>query len=33
MSERPVGRPKARWEDYVLEDIKSINISNWEKVA
>ena len=24
---------KACWEDDVLEDIKSINISNWEKVA
>jgi len=33
MSKRPIGRPKTRWEDYVLEDIKSINISNWEEVA
>ena len=33
MSKRPIGRPKTRWEDDVLEDIKSINISNWEKVA
>jgi len=33
MSKRPVGRPKTRWEDEVLEDIKSINISNWKKVA
>ena len=24
---------KRRWEDDVLEDIKSINISNWKKVA
>jgi len=30
---RPIGRPKTRWEDDVLEDIKSINISNWKKVA
>ena len=30
---RPIGRPKTRWEDDVLEDIKSINISNWTKVA
>ena len=28
MSKRPIGRPKTRWEDEVLEDIKSINISN-----
>jgi len=30
---RPIGRPKTRWEDDVLEDIKSINIRNWKKVA
>ena len=30
MSKRPIGR---RWEDDVLEDINSINISNWKKVA
>ena len=33
MYKRPIGRPKTRWEDDVLEDIKSINISNWKKVA
>jgi hypothetical protein len=33
MSKRPIGRPKTRWEDDVLEDTKSINISNWRKVA
>jgi len=33
LSKRPNGRPKTRWEEYVLEDIKSINISNWKKVA
>ena len=33
MSERSTGRPKTRWEDDVLEDIKSINIRNWKKVA
>ena len=32
MSKRPTGRPKTRWEVDVLEDIKSINISNWKKV-
>jgi hypothetical protein len=32
MSKRPIGRPKTRWEDDVLEDIKSMNISNWKKV-
>jgi len=33
VSKRPIGRPKTRWEDEVLEDIKSININNWKKVA
>jgi len=33
MSKRPVGRPKTRWEDDVLESIKNINIGNWKKVA
>jgi len=33
MSKRAIGRPKTRWEDDVLEDIKSINIRNWKKVA
>jgi len=27
MSKRPTGRPKTRWEDDVLEDIKSINVA------
>ena len=30
MSKRPIGRPKTRWEDDVLEDI---NTCNWKKVA
>jgi len=33
ISKRPIGRPKTRWEDDVLEDKKSINICNWKKVA
>jgi hypothetical protein len=33
MSKRPIGRPKLRWEDDVLEDIKSMNVHNWKKVA
>jgi len=33
MSKRPIGRPKTRWEVDFLEDIKSINIRNWKKVA
>jgi len=33
MSKRPIGRPKIRWEDDVLEDIKSMKVRNWKKVA
>jgi len=33
MSKRPIGRPKTRWKDDVLEGIKNINVSKWKKVA
>jgi len=33
MSKRPIGRPKIRWEDDVLEDIKSMNVRGWRNVA
>jgi len=33
MSKRPIGRPKIRWEDDVLEDMKSMNVRNWKNVA
>jgi len=33
MAKRPIGRPKARWEDDVLGGIKSINVRNWKKVV
>jgi len=33
MSKRLIGKPKTRWEDDVLEDIRSMNVSNWKKVA
>jgi len=33
MSKRPIGRPKTRWEDDVLEDMKNMNVGNWKKVA
>jgi hypothetical protein len=32
MSKRPIGRPKTRWEDDILEDIKNVNVRNWKKV-
>jgi len=33
MSKRPIGRPKIRWEDDVLEDIKSLHIRNLKKAV
>jgi len=33
MSKRPIGRPKIRWEDDVLEDTKSVNVCNWKIAA
>jgi hypothetical protein len=33
MSKRPIGRRKTRWEDDVVEDIRSMNVRNWKKVA
>jgi len=33
MCKGPTGRPKTRWEDGVLEGIKSMNRGNWKKVA
>jgi len=33
VSKRPIGRTKTCWEDDVLGDIKSMNVSNWKKVV
>ena len=33
MCKRPTGRPKLRWEVEVLEDIKSMNVCNWNNVT
>jgi hypothetical protein len=33
MSKRPIGRPKTRWEDDMLGDIRRLNVNNWKKVA
>jgi hypothetical protein len=33
MSKRPIGRPETCWEYDILEDIKSMNTSDWKKVA
>jgi hypothetical protein len=30
---RPIGRPKTRWENDALEDIKNMNVRSWKKVV
>jgi hypothetical protein len=32
MSKRPIGRPKTRWKDDVLGDIRSLNVNYWKKL-
>jgi hypothetical protein len=33
MSKRPIGRPKMRWKNDVLEDVRSMNVRDWKKVT
>ena len=33
VSKRPIGRPKTRLEDGVLEDMKNMNVRNWKKAV
>ena len=33
MSKRPIGRPKTRWENDVVVDIRNMNVHNWKKMA
>jgi hypothetical protein len=33
MFKRPTGRPKMRWEDDVLEDVRSMSERKWENIA
>jgi hypothetical protein len=30
---RIIGRPKLRWEDDVIQDIKTLGVKNWRNVA
>jgi hypothetical protein len=31
IASRPVGRPKIRWMDNVMEDIQAVKTVNWKK--
>jgi len=33
MGTRPVGRPRQRWQDGVMEDLKNLKIKNWKETA
>jgi hypothetical protein len=33
MGTRPVGRPRQRWQEDVIEDLKKLNIENWQETA
>jgi hypothetical protein len=30
---RKIGRPKLRWEDDVIQDIKTLGVKNWRNIA
>jgi hypothetical protein len=33
MGTRPVGRPRQRWKEDVIEDLKKLKIKNWKETA
>jgi hypothetical protein len=33
MGTRPVGRPRQRWQEDVMEDLKKLKVKNWKKAA
>ena len=33
MGTRPVERPRQRWQDNVMEDLKKLKIKNWKETA
>ena len=30
---RPVGRPRQRWQEDVMEDLKKLKVKNWKETA
>jgi hypothetical protein len=30
---RPVGRPRQRWQENVMEDLKNLKVKNWKETA
>ena len=33
MGPRPVGRPRQRWQEDVMEDLKKLKMKNWKETA
>ena len=33
MRSRPVGRPRRRWQEDVMEGLKKLKIKNWKEIA
>jgi len=33
MGNRPVGRPRQRWQEDVMEDLKKLKVINWKETA
>jgi uncharacterized coiled-coil protein SlyX len=33
MGTRPVGRPRQRWQEDVMEDLKRLKVKNWKETA
>jgi hypothetical protein len=33
MGTRQVGKPRQRWQEYVMKDLKKLKVKNWKKAA
>jgi hypothetical protein len=33
MGTRPIGRPRQRWQEDVMEDLKTLKVKNWKETA
>jgi hypothetical protein len=33
MGTRPVGRPRKRWQEDIMEDLKNLKVKNWKETA
>jgi hypothetical protein len=33
MGTRPIGKPRQRWQEDVMEDLKKLKVKNWKELA